>query len=374
MSNLFRDIAWIKVALYITPLCYLFYSLFSRVFTGDGSVSSRANFLIVWLIVGFILSDRKPLRQPVISALIFCVYTFFILMVLPSNIGANYMSALSCIFVWPLALYNSYNIKLKRNDIEASAILLGITCNIIAFLWFTGIRNYNGTNVVLAYNSVYYILVAILYVFLIRNIYIQLLLLPYPLYVLISSGKTTCVILALSLIGFYVFNNLKRIGFIQKIGLIILVIIGVIWGVDFFDINEISASVFMDLDNGGSGRTNIWSQAINVLSNLDLEFIIGHGYGATPGILNIGAHNDLLEIFIDFGLIGLVLYLCFFYQMFVAYKRITPIHNYRFMYFLTIIVFTTLTMVSKLVGTQIQFLLFTTIWGMLSKQKATLDE
>ena len=369
MGRFFRDISWTKQFLYIIPLCYLFYSLFIEIFHGNGNLSSRANFLIIWLFIGFALSEKGPLKQPVVSALVFCIYTCLVLLFSPSNFEYNYISVLSCIFVWPFALYNSCNIKLSKNDLEISSIFLGITCNVIAFIWFTGIRTYHGPNSVLAYNSVYYILIATLYVFLIRKTIIQIILLPYPIFVLISSGKTTCVVLAAALVIYYIFDNLRKKGLVQKIGLIALVTIVGFWFLFSINITEIYDSVFFDFDNGGSGRTDIWANALNIISNSDISLFIGHGYGATTSILNIGAHNDLLEIFIDFGLIGVVLYIIFCYQIFIAYKRITPVNKYRLIYVMTFILFISMSMVSKLVGTQIQFLLFTTMWGMLLQHK-----
>jgi len=375
MLKLLKRISWLKLAVYIFPLCYLFATLFSGLFSSTGNMQARAMFLSVWLAACFLISDKRRIGQPVISAFLFCLYTFIVYVFMPSNNDSNLLSVLSCIFVWPIALYNSMHIKLKPVDIDASAIMIGICCNIMAFTWHDGIKTYYGPNAVAAANSVYYILIALLYIFLIRNTIIKLVLISYPLFVLINSDKTTCTILALALTMYYFYNKFKSARLINKFGITFLIIIVLYLAPHLLDFDSINKSVYSDFDNGGSGRLDIWTMAVNVIfSSSDLSLLIGHGYGATAGILNIGAHNDILEIIINFGIIGVFLYSMFCYNLISHIKRISAINDYRLIYVMSIIVFIVMTMVSKLVGTQIQFLLFTTIWGLLFNQtKSAID-
>jgi len=65
----------------------------------------------------------------------------------------------------------------------------------------------------------------------------------------------------------------------------------------------------------GSGRLQIWSGLINKMPDLSIgRILVGHGFlGSTqfvPG--KIGAHNDFLESFFDYGLIGLCIYIWFY--------------------------------------------------------------
>jgi len=243
----------------------------------------------------------------------------------------------------------------------------------MAFTWYDGIQTYYGQNAVAAANSVYYILIALLYTFLIQNTIIKLVLIPYPLFVLINSDKTTCIILAIAIMLYFFYKKFKTKKLINKLGITAFAVVLLGLGSQLFNLNTIKDSVFNDFDNGGSGRIDIWSKALNVIfSSPDLSLLIGHGYGATSKFLNIGAHNDILEIFIDFGLIGLLLYSMFCYHMFSRIKHISIQNDYRLIYVMSIVVFFVMTMVSKLVGTQIQFLLFTTIWGFLFNQSKSV--
>ncbi len=62
----------------------------------------------------------------------------------------------------------------------------------------------------------------------------------------------------------------------------------------------------------GSGRTVVWEASWQLIESSDFfPLIIGHGHCRVEqdSVLGISAHNDLLEIFYDYGLIGLLLYL-----------------------------------------------------------------
>lgn len=68
--------------------------------------------------------------------------------------------------------------------------------------------------------------------------------------------------------------------------------------------------------DGANGRFEIWSEAINMLMQNPINFIFGFGAGQMPIYLEY-AHNFFIELFFDFGLIGLTLMLLFLFQIFL---------------------------------------------------------
>lgn len=77
---------------------------------------------------------------------------------------------------------------------------------------------------------------------------------------------------------------------------------------------------FMSLqDDQGSGRLEVWQTVIDNLRQSDTaSFLLGHGYRSVEVPIGndlVPAHNDFLEVFYDFGLIGLVLYLIAWYHL-----------------------------------------------------------
>lgn len=62
----------------------------------------------------------------------------------------------------------------------------------------------------------------------------------------------------------------------------------------------------------GSGRMNYYQIALNAIQKRNfIQFIIGGGIGSSVDLLGTGVHNEWLEMLFSFGLIGLLIYMCF---------------------------------------------------------------
>ena len=101
----------------------------------------------------------------------------------------------------------------------------------------------------------------------------------------------------------------------------LLIIAAIITG--YYIIHDFIGSVverFSGLESDqGSGRTMIYSQVLSGLSQSDFfHLIFGHGYKSVKTITmgNVMAHNDILELLYDFGLIGAVIYFLFILSLF----------------------------------------------------------
>lgn len=65
-------------------------------------------------------------------------------------------------------------------------------------------------------------------------------------------------------------------------------------------------------DDGGSGRTNVWATTWSMIQNTKgLKYLIGHGFSTVlrDSPLYLSAHNDFMEAWYDFGIIGCLLYI-----------------------------------------------------------------
>ena len=67
-----------------------------------------------------------------------------------------------------------------------------------------------------------------------------------------------------------------------------------------------------------SNRDIIYSAVLNAWLNANdlVNYLFGFGSNATINMIGIRAHNDWLEILLDFGLLGICLYLAFFVSLF----------------------------------------------------------
>jgi len=162
--------------------------------------------------------------------------------------------------------------------------------------------------------------------------YYALFLLPL---VLMHPSKIIRVV-SILIVTFAVFASFKRGGLIAlALGLIVYIIcsnniqskglktftyvlfalctIGIVFYYlsmsDFGGVIERIASIG---DDGGSGRTDVWSKTWEmILQSNFFRFLIGHGNNAVllDSPLKLSAHNDLLEAWYDYGLLGCLLYI-----------------------------------------------------------------
>lgn len=80
----------------------------------------------------------------------------------------------------------------------------------------------------------------------------------------------------------------------------------------------------VDLDTGGSGRDIVYSTAINYIYERSL---IGYGpFGANDN--TVQAHNIFLDITLQFGYIGLVIYLIIFFYIIIIARKNWSIYSY----------------------------------------------
>ncbi len=88
---------------------------------------------------------------------------------------------------------------------------------------------------------------------------------------------------------------------------------------------------FIDIQNdGGSGRLDIWPVTWNMICQSDfIGFVFGHGYDTvlrdSPFFLS--AHNDLLEVWYNYGFIALLLFLLVIYRWSKTMLQMLRQHN-----------------------------------------------
>ena len=78
---------------------------------------------------------------------------------------------------------------------------------------------------------------------------------------------------------------------------------------------------------------NHWKADTNLFT-----FLLGNGTAATVGIWGNFAHNDWLEILIDHGFLGVILYIMLFMALFVYIKNVNLNFNYKLALYLCLIV------------------------------------
>lgn len=181
--------------------------------------------------------------------------------------------------------------------------------------------------------------------------------------------------LGLLTVTIIVFSSVKRGGTLALlVGLFVYIIIrqrigkGNIWlnylvtigsicavlGVFFFFAVYGETSILERFENvgsdQGSGRTLVWAETWRLIQNGDaFEFLIGHGHNTVvrDSIFALSAHNDYLEAWHDYGLIGMILYILAVVSLVAStYKSVRMKHPYSPAFCINVVNVILLSMVS----------------------------
>ena len=76
------------------------------------------------------------------------------------------------------------------------------------------------------------------------------------------------------------------------------------------------------LENGGSGRTDIWKRYIDKLLKNPLYLLFGAGNSSSVSVNSSAAHNYILECWFEYGLVGVACLVFFFFVIFRSVLRV----------------------------------------------------
>ena len=268
----------------------------------------------------FIVPSRlKSCQRPPIIFVVFCLYVCFIDLVNGEEL-VNIDYSLLIVLI-------SFFFVSKNGSEKYSYILAFMIITIILSIFFftygqssaievseTGRRswidpnyfgNVCGMGVVLAYNIVVNRLSP-------NKSFSKIAMLTVPMGMLLlvmNASRGAFLSMGLAIVVITLFSKVK---IKKKIGIAVLVALGVLvmYSLGAFDL---LSERLMDEDDTGNGRTLIWeAKMLGYMSGNTCEKFFGIGYKegfflAIPG--GFGFHNDYLAFLVDYGVVGLILFL-----------------------------------------------------------------
>lgn len=257
----------------------------------------------IWTVISTLLGidqDISKMRQIIqISCFAATLYIFYIVSLKEPN---RVTTLLKCMYLIILIIYFKYNIFESR--INQNSIYY-----LVMFLPITSLFCRKSTRIILFILQFIAILLSIK-----RTAFLGFLI--YCIFLFLGQSNSSkkvwkyCALVILSIILYFIYPTL-----VQKIMVL-----------SDLSLNSIQV-------DGGSNRIYVYSQFWKVQSSSNLiHWLFGDGYNSvllsricTDGINGswVSAHSDYLEILYDYGLIGSLLYILFYIELFRSSKLTT---------------------------------------------------
>ncbi|QFF98025.1 hypothetical protein PB01_03885 [Psychrobacillus glaciei] len=323
----------------------------------------------VMLSIYFKILNKSKFKVIDIFSIFYILY-YLIYLLINNSLNLGYVLI---IFYFPLiTLAASFSIKKSNLQFVLNLFLILSFFLMLTFSYETIILGeVNGIYI----NTIYYSILSILFVLINKNVFVKYLGIFYILILSAYSSKRTALIIALIIISLEILRNIsKNNSYYQvflkylKISLsIFLVIFSFYATVEIFN-SKIDEKILNIFNDGGSGRTDIIYILFNELkiSNI-FEILWGHGVNSTSIYTGgLSAHNDFLEVFFNYGLFGLMLYIVFWvillYRLLIMRKAKS---DDTFVYMISIIVFLFVSLFSHLIYIPTYILLLIVFWNMV---------
>lgn len=368
---------WSFILFYFFPLCWMYKATLSSNFGIQSLINSivlsnRGLFVVAFSLIGAVMASRSKFSTSAIIALTLSFYMLGVSFVVGDTLN---LSLFSTIFFWSVTFCISEQNILSLDDVRIISLIAAIVCNLMAIdiiLYYPRLSNMvqlNQDQRVAASNSIYYLMSAFIFIFLVQNDTLKKIFMVLPCIAILLVGKSTCLVAVTASILYYFWRNIVDSTNKSKLIIGALILVGCVsyFSSGFISIFDTIKGFDGDIQSGGNGRFDIWTAVWNKFVSSDLlSMFFGNGSHAVSGILRLGGHNDFVEILYDYGLIGLVIYLLFWYSLIRRVWTYAPKSELQMAYVISLIVFASASMFSNFINTQIQMLYFVMFWGFIS--------
>lgn len=324
--------------------------------------------LIQLMVNGRLIKKLRP--TPILISLLFALYLLFQIFFNSNNIFNDVSNSLFGIVVFILFYTANWDsISIERMKKYSFPILLVFSILYIIRridITFTSTEAWS-----LYINSIYYPVCLLPFVLLNRKY--ALFSIICVLLCSVASAKQGAFIATIMSGVIYYFVNQRIAGKKVAVKLLLMICfmaVACMYSYDYM-VNNYNIDIMDGLstisEDGGNGRMDIYKSVIANLYNADIfQLLLGHGgLNSVANDIGISAHNDFLEVFYDFGLVGFSLYLSMI-LMIIKYS----IETYRQRssitagIFASLTIFLILSMVSHIMFILKYGLLIFSFWGL----------
>lgn len=321
------------------PLTYIFsgnmLAVYSTVLPYRDWLRLMLSIAGVLYLLYFLISQRKVSIKNVLL-----LFTLFVIATVgPTIIHTYHMSSLKYAilqtgdsFLWIAFFVFAYVIGFRNPDAVFQSRYVSVLVLLFSYL-FLGVKVFSAGTGIALISTAYYSLFLLPFVLMLKNKPLKwMLVIIIFATVLLSSKRTGFIAFELSLVVFFLveFRMIKGENGVRKRFLIIffavfltIVLYFVLRYNALNNPNSIIDRLLSISEDDGSGRTEIWKNTWKMICNSDpLSIVVGHGFNAVyyDSGLHLSAHTDFLEVIYDYGLIGTMLYVKFYFSLWKYYK------------------------------------------------------
>lgn len=370
----------------VTILYRSFDAIINRGVAGQTEGSSVLSLVMMVLIVLAGLSlvvfstDQKDNVALIWVAFIFSVlcvlFTFFSNLYSVSRMGGITIS----ISFWTFVLIASYYSVRYNKSIKNHVILVLLSFPILFYFILTRASIVDQFSVI---NLSYYILYLLPIALLTKSRVISYSSILMTVAVVMLSYKRAGMLAIITAVVVYsYYENRQSATFKRKFFGTVVFLSAVILTVAIY----ISLSSTYNLDwtsrmlslitDRGSGRDRIYERIIDIIRHQDgIRLLFGNGFNATKIKIGFWAHNDLLEIIFNFGIIVAALYMSFITLLFKIFIKMKK-NNYQYYpaFALSLIIFMWGTLLSQMIIFPYWFLGLALFWGITIADYKNINE
>lgn len=319
----------IVIRIFWTSLIILFLFTFYRFRIDEIGISTPAiaiqssfllNIIIILCSITVYFNKSIPRSSTMTFLLLYALFLLFYSenTTLGRFFDINTYTSLS-VWIFSYAFFYSFfiiqnNVDIPKRDKVITAFTI-LFCTLFLLNYFTRL----GTGKTWEFIESYYMLTMLPFIVLIKNINTKnILILTITICMILAAKRTG--ILVMSFFVIYNFINSYKRGSVETRKKLLFSIL-VILACSFLLISIVLKDEFIYIVNrltaisedGGSGRNDVYRLVYtSILDSFgSYEFYFGHGYNSVKTFVGYSAHNDFLEVFYDFGLLGFILYITF---------------------------------------------------------------
>lgn len=293
---------------------------------------------LLYALAGFVvIKNRKQIKVDGIMKLIwiFCLLCFFPSLVYSQTISIRSVAAIIFnTFIIPFAILNGNwlgNKLSQQKDHDFFLLLLQIPVLYSMFL----LRSFNLEGYWFNADAAFVVIVFLPLIFFFkRNWLCVFFAFIYIVFSLTAAKRSILVFVAFCLVVyiFYLlfgFKEVRRNRFLIRLFLFIVISSGI-----FYIVSNENSGLMHTIERteslGGmtddNGRMEIYSTVSSAIFNSDFfSTLFGHGHMAVNSTFGMGAHNDILEIGYDYGIIATFLYViiifCYIFKTYTCVKH-----------------------------------------------------